>query len=76
MLCELGVTGAVRLGTHDMRPAFLGEPYRATVDVDHRREDAHANAVLDRLSFPFPPLTLGTRRDAPTDPATRRRPWR
>jgi hypothetical protein len=25
MLCELGVTGAVRLGTDDMRPAFLGE---------------------------------------------------
>jgi hypothetical protein len=76
MLCELGVTGAVRLGTDDMRPAFLGELHRATVDIAHRREDSHANAVLERLSFPFPPLTFGTRRDAPTDGPTRRRPWR
>ena len=54
MLCELGVAGAVRLGANDMCPAFLGQLDRATVDIDHRREHGHGDAVLDRRPFPFP----------------------
>jgi hypothetical protein len=66
MLYELGMTGAVRLSADDMRPAFLGQLDGATVDIYHRREHRHGNAVLDRPPFPF--RTLGSVRgvNAPT----------
>jgi hypothetical protein len=46
----------MRLGADDMRPAFLGQLNRTTVDINHRRKHRHGSAVLELLRFPFPSL--------------------